>query len=370
MSRIDGFSLHSLGWLAISSVALFVLTSAGVRLSGLQMDLPWSLIAVLAVVGLPFSVCFHWLAQLDKRRPGGLGWPWCVAASATILLGWHHWFVWPFTAFMIWVWPRSGLKLANVRTLVLATITLIGGYGVVWNLNYLMMRYMSLDRFDPVMRAIDVKIYSLWFGPFTDLTGRFPLVDNRVLLQIFDNAYAILIPEVILLTFLFSQQQGQAPVAKYLRRLFGYYLVGIVIYFFFPVNGPCLYFPEQQDLARSLPNTVAFSNGMMHDYRMAKTGGHLAGFGYFIAVPSLHVLVAIFLQHLLLPFRALFRMFLPVNVLLCISTVVLGYHYLLDSVAAVVVYVAMGAFYHWSERAPRIVTEPEKVIAPVASGSI
>ncbi len=367
MNVLATASRLSLGALAAISIALFAATSAAVRLSGLLLSLPLGLIALLVIVGMPFSICLHWLAQLDKRRPGGLSWPWCLAASAAILLGWHYPFIWPLLAFLIWTWPRSGLKLANGRTLLLATVVLIGGYGVVWNLNYLMMRYMSLERWDPVMRAIDLKIYSLWLGPVTELTGRFPLIDNRVVLQIFDNAYALLIPEVILLTFLFSQQSGQAPVSKFLRRLFSFYLAGIAIYFFFPVNGPHLYYPEQQDLTRSLPATVTFADGMMHDFRVAKVGGQLAGFGYFIAVPSLHVLIGIFLQHILKPFRALFRIFLPVNILLCMSTVVLGYHYLLDSVAALAVYVAMNAFFRWREGTPVTAKEPEKALAAAGS---
>lgn len=369
MNWLAAASRLSLGGLAAIGVILFLVTSAAVRLSGLVLDLPMGLMALLAIVGLPFSICLHWFAQLDNRRPGGLGWAWCLAASAVVLVGWNYPFAWPVFAFLLWVWPRGRLKLSNGRTLLLAAVVLICGFGVVWNLNYLMMRHMPLDRWDPELRAIDLKLYSLWYGPGVDLTGLFPLVHNHVILRLLDNAYAILIPEVMLLAFLFSQETGEAAVSKYLRRLFAYYLVGILIYLCFPVNGPCLYFPEQVDLSRSLPNSVTFTNGMLHDFRVAKQGGQLAGFGYFIAVPSLHVLVGIYLQHILRPFRALFRVFLPVNILLCLSTIVLGYHYLLDSVAALAVYLAMNVFFRWREQMPQPAKEPEKAFAAAGSGS-
>ena len=202
--------------------------------------MPLGLLGLVVIVGLSFSICLHWFAQFDKRLPGGLNWAWCMAASAVILVGWGYPFAWPVSAFILWVSPRSGLKLSNGRTLLLAAVVLICGYGVVWSLNYLMMRYMSLDRWAPVFRAIDLKFYSLWFGPITDLTGRCALIDNKAVLGIFDNAYAILIPEVILLTVLFSQETSEAAVSKYLRRLFSFYVAGILIYLCFPVNGPHL----------------------------------------------------------------------------------------------------------------------------------
>ena len=45
------------------------------------------------------------------------------------------------------------------------------------------------------------------------------------------------------------------------------------------------------------------------------------GYGYFIAVPSLHVMVALYLQRCLLPFAGLYRLFLPLNIMLILSTV-------------------------------------------------
>jgi membrane-associated phospholipid phosphatase len=77
---------------------------------------------------------------------------------------------------------------------------------------------------------------------------------------------------------------------------------------------------------------------MATDYTVTMTGkGTLTGFGYFIALPSLHVLVVIFLQTFLFRYKRLFLVFLPVNILLILSTVVLGYHYVADVAVAFVI---------------------------------
>jgi hypothetical protein len=328
---------------AAAAGLLFLATSLALRFSGLTPSLPWGLLALISIAGVPLAACIDWLLRYEKHRGRLLNWPTCLAVSAAILLGWHYVFVWPLLAIALWLGSGTKLQFRNGTALALALTVLVCGFGVVWNVNYLLMRYMSPHRWDPVIRSLDLQLYGWWLGSSVDLTAFFPLVSNQILLRLFDNAYAFLIPEVVLVAFLLAQDSKQPLLSSYLQRLFGLYLVGTAIYILFPVNGPHLYYPEQQDLARSLPGTVALANGMMHDYRVAKVGGQLVGFGYFIAVPSLHVLVAVFLQHCLVPFRALFRILLPINVTLCLSTVVLGYHYVFDVAAAAAVYLVLVA---------------------------
>lgn len=350
----------SIGGLASVSAVLFLITFIAVRLSGLFLDLPWGMIGLFTLAGLPFSCCLHWLAQWEASRHAAVKWPACLAISAAILLGNQYWAVWPLLACLLAALPGAKFRLKQAGTLLSAFVVLVCGYGVVWNLNFLLMRYMSLHRWDPYLRALDVSIYSLFLGDGVDLNSMFPLVSHPLLLRLFDNAYAILIPEVILLAVLFSQRRDPRAITDYLRWLFGLYLVGILTYACFPVNGPHLYYPEQQDLARSLPTTVAMAEGMMHDYQVAKVGGQLTGFGYFIAVPSLHVLASIFLQHSLRSFPVLFRLFLPVNVALCLSTVVLGYHYIFDFFAAVAVYLVLIGVARARNRIPVHFDRPEE----------
>jgi len=319
---------------------VFIATTVAVRRSELVPALPWGLLIAVAVIALPIAMSLQVLQQIEPalRRRATLGYAVCGAAASLLLLSWHVSLLWPLLALALFLVPEFRVPVKNWRVLVLAIFVLLCGYGAVFNVNYLLIRHLTPGRWDPMMRELDLVFYRWWFGSEVDLTGRFPLVSHILLLRAFDNAYWLLVPEIIVVTFSLAQLDQRRHLNDFLQRLFGLYAAGIVIYMIFPVNGPQLFYPHQQDLSRSLEGTVALSNGMMHDYRVAQTGGRLAGFGYFIAVPSLHVLVAVFLQHCLRAFRVLFVVFLPINVMMCLSTVVLGYHYLLDSVAALAVY--------------------------------
>jgi membrane-associated phospholipid phosphatase len=71
-------------------------------------------------------------------------------------------------------------------------------------------------------------------------------------------------------------------------------------------------------------------SSMATEYRHVIAGEQLSGFGYFVALPSLHVAAATFIQRSVRQAPWLYWTLLPVNGLLALSTVLLGYHYLLD----------------------------------------
>jgi membrane-associated phospholipid phosphatase len=83
--------------------------------------------------------------------------------------------------------------------------------------------------------------------------------------------------------------------------------------------------------------TYQLLQGTVLGFEAIKRGLVEGGVAYFIALPSMHVSVATFLQVLLRPYRFLFWIFLPINILIIISTVILGYHYFLDVPAGIIV---------------------------------
>jgi membrane-associated phospholipid phosphatase len=118
--------------------------------------------------------------------------------------------------------------------------------------------------------------------------------------------------------------------------LFGCYLLGLLAFLAYPAVGPCIAYPESLDPAYQTPLTADLMRQMAVEYRAAIAGGAVNGFAYFVALPSLHVAVATLLQLFWAPHRIQFWTFLPVNLLMAASTVVLGYHYLVDVPPAVV----------------------------------
>lgn len=328
-----------LRWHALLLALLLILTTGVVIVTGMRPAVPVAFAILIVVIGLPFAACLTWLAKREQTR-GTVAWAWCIALAMGILATWHHPLVWPLLALALTGLPATGLRVSRWNVVLLAAVALFCGYGIVWNANYALERLLPVRRWDPEMRAFDLWLYRQWSGGEVDLTAAFPIAVHPWLLRAFDNAYTLLLSEVLVVTFLLTQTRSAARVAGFLGRLWALYAIGIAIFAVFPVNGPSLYYPEQQDLTRSLPSTVALATGMLNDYQAVRTGAALSGFGYFIAVPSLHVLVAIFLQHRLASYPVLFRAFLPINILVALSTVALGYHYVFDVVAAVAVYAA------------------------------
>jgi hypothetical protein len=185
---------------------------------------------------------------------------------------------------------------------------------------------------DSSLRASDEWIYS-WIFSSVSYKAFFPLVHNELLIQVLNSAYMVLFPEVLLVLLLVCQTGDARRVTRFLKGLFAFYAIGVMCFLIYPAIGPCLYYPDSLDPKQG--NLLI--QGMLHDYHAAINGETLKGYGYFIALPSLHVMVALYLQRCLVPFAGLYRVFLPVNVMLILSTVVLGYHYVIDALFAALI---------------------------------
>jgi PAP2 superfamily len=236
------------------------------------------------------------------------------------------------------------------RLMLGGIVTMILGYGSLWNFNYLLARFVSAVH-DSSLRTFDEWFYS-WFMSTVNYSALFPIVHNAMLLKLLNNAYSILFAELLLGLLLVCQTRDAAKVCHFLKGLFGLYLIGVLCFVIYPAIGPCLYYPESIDSSRVEPRFMA---GMLHDYKVAMHGGSLDGYGYFIGFPSLHVMIAMFLQTHFAAYPGLFRLFLPINVILVLSTFLLGYHYILDTVAALVfmgIWIAWkhGRVHNWRDR--------------------
>src|SRR5262249_1606838 len=107
------------------------------------------------------------------------------------------------------------------------------------------------------------------------------------------------------------------------------------IFLLFPTIGPTLADPNLFSKAYEYTQTYAIMRQMAAEYMALQGSGTLMGLGYFVALPSLHVAVAVLVQAFLYRSRTHFWLFLPINLLVAPATVALGYHYLLDVPAGV-----------------------------------
>ena len=123
---------------------------------------------------------------------------------------------------------------------------------------------------------------------------------------------------------------ARRDVIEFYRLTFACYVIGLLVFLLYPAVAPDVYYPESLRADYLGTSTAALGRNLAADYSALGRGLPLNGFGYFVALPSLHVAMALLSQALLHAFPLHFWTFLPVNLLLIVSTVVLGHHYVVD----------------------------------------
>ena len=310
----------------LGMAGLYVGTLVALFWAGLRPAIPWGMVLVLPILFVPFAMLFLYYSRQHVHRTLD------IAAAMFILVMYDHLVIWPLIGLVLLLSKTMDKIQYEWRLIRVGFVTTVLGYAALWNLNYLLARFRP-NVHDPALRAVDEWIYSWFLAPVT-YTKFFPVVHNDFLNQVLNNAYMLLFAEVILVLLLFCQAGDPDGVFRFLKGLFACYGIGVLCFVIYPAIGPCLYYPESFDPARV---NVQIIQGMLHDYHAAINSEPLMGYGYFIAVPSLHVMIALYLQRCLLKFSSLFRVFLPVNVALIGSTVILGYHYIVDALIAILI---------------------------------
>ena len=314
--------------------AIYVLSIAGLASAGLSPAVPWLLLPILTIFSMSIAVIFFWYST--QRTHLKIDFP----GSASVLLLLQYIFIWPLLALGALRLLHRGSVQWEWKLIFGGLTSIFLGYATLWNVNYLLVHFVP-GIHDPFLRQVDEWFYSLLTTPVS-YEGLFPIVHNSFINQLLSNSYGALFGEICLVLLLVCQTGDACRVAYFVKSLFGFYAVGVVCYLIYPAIGPCLYYPDSIDATRA---DLSLMSGMLHDYHAARNGDPLSGYGYFIAMPSLHVMIALFLQKCLTPYKGLYRLFLPINLTLCLSTFMLGYHYVLDAVLAMVL-VALWACVH------------------------
>jgi membrane-associated phospholipid phosphatase len=308
-------------------LALWALTFLAVRLSGLSPAIPVSFLPFLFLSVFPAAwlagVVFPSLMQrYFPRTPKPV---WCYALGiAGLLLCLHRWWI-PIPLLLICLW-RFGRDMPRPQwSMLLQIIALVGlGYGIVWNTNYLLASHVD-RRFDALLLTIDRKLLG-----GVPAEGMYPIFSWQPLNLVLEYAYAALFVEVIAVALYLMPRCSARELRQVIHGLFLCYACGVFGFLIFPAIGPCLAFPETLRLAEYSATSRLMLEGMLKEYRALQSGEAMSGFAYFIAVPSLHVAAATYLQCMLPAASTLRRLLLPLNILLSASTVLLGYHYIID----------------------------------------
>ena len=335
--------------LVLTLAVAYGATMAGVAAIGLVPTVPWMFLLLVVTMVVPLAVALVALGYDVEARCARHGLPLPpVAVAVGVAVAWLHRLQSPrLQAIAALLLVGIGLaivrrRVGGVRPVLWGLLVLVLGYGTIWNLNYLAARATAGHIHDAALRDLDLAWYG-WLGGrrIASLDGFFPLVEAHPLFALLENAYAMLFTEVGL-TILVLLRAG-APIVRFFVVLFACYAVGLAVFVLYPTVGPCIFEPESFRAAFRDTFTYGLMHRMAQEYASVVAGTTGNGAAYFVALPSLHVAVATVLQRALATSRPHFWMMVPVNVLLASSTVLLGYHYLIDVPAGI----ALGLGIAW-----------------------
>ncbi len=327
--------------------ALAVVAGIGVRAIGLHQPLaPWAFMNRLVFGSLPFAAVFVYFSKAAKLHLA-LGW-----LLSLVVVTADSMFLWIFCAVVLV--SLAALNTANavanpwrLQPILLSFAAITFFQITLANVNYLLAHIIPLSAFqDPSLKAFDVWFYSLFAHKPVEYAGLFPMVHDATLLRILDNAYDKLFAEIILVLILVCKNENLRGTKEFLLQYMGLYALGVITFMIYPVFQPTVYFPESVNAALTHGTSLIYISKIGEDYHSAVAGGGpLNGYAYFIGLPSLHVMLALFLQIRLRPYPVLFRVLLPLNIAIVLSTFLLGYHYILD-VGAACLFMAVAAVYN------------------------
>ena len=148
--------------------------------------------------------------------------------------------------------------------------------------------------------------------------------------HIFVASYDSLIPELTLVPFIMAFLLCKRSVWVFLVSMLTTYLIGTLVYYFFPTTAPASVI-HNPHFTYAMHDTYLKFYEIHHHLKVTATAGGL------IAFPSFHVIWACLVIYATRNKKWLFYPALLWNVVLISSTVCLGWHYLLDVFASLII---------------------------------
>ena len=181
-----------------------------------------------------------------------------------------------------------------------------------------------------------VEIDKLIFFNTTDVLAR--VHQYPYLVIALEYCYATLPQElwlVFLLVFLFEKNNQHK---EFFFLIFFTALVGFGFYYFFPTTAPASMFHSPYFITEQYETYKKFHE--IHQGLQPSTFG-----GGMIAFPSFHCIWALCCQYYFRSWSVLFYAALPLNIMITTACVLLGWHYLIDVIAAIFLFLCSVMFY-------------------------
>ncbi len=153
-------------------------------------------------------------------------------------------------------------------------------------------------------------------------------------------SYNSLLPEFILVPTIMTILGCKRAVMVFLLALMLTYPIGTMIYYFFPTTAPAQTLHSNLFLPESHATYIKFYE-IRHYIKLTTTEGGL------IAFPSFHVIWAILFTYMTFEKKWLFYPLIVLNCILVFSTLALGWHYLADIIASIIVTIPCISFVNY-----------------------
>ena len=356
------------GWLAIPySASLLAVGGAGIRATP-----PWQILLPLAAVALPYAYCLArpllGIERILQRHPAFRP-PIGVVLGALALLSLPQFGqglgVLLLSFYAVLAIDARRLPAGFARGLVAALLATSLGLATVCNINYLLAPTLSGALRDPALVRLDVAMYEWLFARPLAYEALFPLARSPWAFGALETAYQVLFAELALVVVVLLWL-GRDPT-RFLRTVILSYFAAVLVFAAYPAVGPCIHQPGSFDPAFRSTATHHLMQRLTAEFTAAAAGAPGSGLAYFIAIPSLHAALATICQRFLAPAPLIFWTFAPINAAVLLSTVLLGYHYLVDVPCGVVL--ALGAIWV-VERLPDMAAPERRPRAAVSDLSL
>lgn len=244
-----------------------------------------------------------------------------------------------------WTYQYPGFNYLPMRWIILSPFVL----GLFWVAVYAQDKTPRLALFTLIYTvyffvfvAFAVMVNGLQYTPFHPIDATLLRWDQKmgfdtvalmrwtamhpVIKKTFESTYEFLNFEIILIPLLLPWIFSKERVFQLLKMMVIAFLIGTTIYYFFPTAAPVSVLHSAYFLDSEQATALKFYQ--IHHYLPVTTGD-----GGLIAFPSFHVIWAILLCYALRGKKILFYPALAINFILILSTLFLGWHYLIDVIA-------------------------------------
>jgi membrane-associated phospholipid phosphatase len=338
-----------MGLLATLAGAWIVLATTS-KVLGVTPLVPWVPGASLALVALPAGFGLWFLAELlerfvpNRRAAAGL-----AATSAVLLLCfWRVNALTPYVIVGLWGLLIGRMALARDRLpsrFGWGLVALMIWAALVPHENYIALKLGGGRFHDDAFRSMDFRFFHALIG-LQDYAGAFPLVRNPLVLRILENGYLTMaFQPFFAILCLYRRRLGMAQL--FIAGPLCYLIAGIV-FAVFPVAGPIFFYADAFPPGMHDSMTWRVSVALKHEMYAALSGSAaVSGGGYFIGLPSMHAALGAICQYAARGRPTVFWILLPLNVALMASTVLLGFHYVLDTTTGLLLGAGVSVAIEW-----------------------